>query len=403
MRILIISQVFYPDNVSVSQHLTDLAQSLNFYDHQVQVLTSRFPYELQSETYKKNENINGVLINRFWQTRLGKSNKYFRIIDFLSFNINLSIKLLFIPRNSYDIIFCSTSPPFLSFVAALISKIKNKNFYYWVMDLQPELSIASGLIRKKSIFTFLLKLMGNYSILNATKIISLDKYMTKYLISRGANYENIYTIPVWTVVDNQFLGDRLLNPFRINNNFKDRIVVMYSGNHSYVHHLDTLLQASLLLRRNNNILFVFIGEGVRKKDVTLFKEKNNLDNILQLPFQPRENIHISLASSDIQVVILGDGQVGYTHPNKIYGALSVSKPILYIGPKESHVTDIIKNNEGNIIVEHGEVDNLVNSLNIFLTLTDDERILIGERNKNFADKYLQADLLKSAMVDAIVN
>ena len=108
---------------------------------------------------------------------------------------------------------------------------------------------------------------------------------------------------------------------------------MYSGNHSYVHPLDTLLESAKILKDNSKFLFVFIGEGVRKKDVSNFIKKNKLNNILQLPFQPRSNIHISLSSADIQVVIMGNNLVGYTHPNKIYGGLYIGRTILYIGPK----------------------------------------------------------------------
>jgi hypothetical protein len=90
---------------------------------------------------------------------------------------------------------------------------------------------------------------------------------------------------------------------------------MYFGNHAFVLQLDTLLEAALILKMKSH--FLFVSGGVRKKDVTEFKIKYNLDNIVQLPFQPRENIHNSLGSSDIQVVILGNGQVGYTHPNKV--------------------------------------------------------------------------------------
>jgi colanic acid biosynthesis glycosyl transferase WcaI len=53
---------------------------------------------------------------------------------------------------------------------------------------------------------------------------------------------------------------------------------------------------------------------------------------MQLAYQDRSKLHLSLGASDLQVVILGDNQVGYTHPNKIYGAMFIGKPILYIGP-----------------------------------------------------------------------
>jgi hypothetical protein len=226
--------------------------------------------------------------------------------------------------------------------------------------------------------------------------------MTNYLLSRGAK-NNISTIPVWPVIDEVYHGNRMSNPFRLENNFGERIVIMYSGNHAYVHSLDTLLETALRFKDNLNLLFVFVGGGVRKKDVTEFKNKYKLNNIIQLPFQPRENIHISLGSSDIQVVILGNGQVGYTHPNKVYGALYIGKPILYIGPTQSHVGDIIDALRNNIFVKHGEVDRLVNELNQFADLKIEVLEKIGSENQKYAKLNFHPDVLKNKMTEAVVN
>ena len=40
----------------------------------------------------------------------------------------------------------------------------------------------------------------DYSIKNSSKIFSLDRYMTNYLISRGALKQNIITIPVYVII-----------------------------------------------------------------------------------------------------------------------------------------------------------------------------------------------------------
>jgi glycosyltransferase involved in cell wall biosynthesis len=269
------------------------------------------------------------------------------------------------------------------------------------MDLQPELSISAGLISKNSLTARIFTKIGNFIIRKSDKIISLDCYMTNYLVSRGAKPSNIYTIPVWPVLNDEYIGDRLMNPFRIKNGFGSKIVVMYSGNHAFVHPLDTLLNAAYELRNNSRFLFVFIGGGVRKKDVTDFREKHKLNNIIQLPFQPRENIHNSLGSSDIQVVILGNGQVGFTHPNKVYGALFIGRPILYIGPKESHVGDILTELNGNIAVDHGKVNDIVNALLDFAKLSENERETIGNNNRNFARKKFDPNYLKTQLIDAI--
>ena len=400
MRILIITQVFYPDTVSVSQHISDLAFKLSEEGHSVNVLTSLYPYEEKNNTYKLKECINGVYIDRLYQSAFGKKNTFYRIIDFFTFYFSITIKLLFLNRNKYDVILGSTVPPLLSFIGVVIAKCKKIKFIYWVMDLQPELSISSGLIKKDSLTARLFTFFGNYIIKHSNKVISLDRFMTNYLLSRGAK-NNISTIPVWPVINDVYNGTRMLNPFRLENNFGERVVIMYSGNHAYVHPLDTLLETALRLKDNLIFLFVFVGGGVRKKDVTEFKNKFQLNNIVQLPFQPRENIHNSLGSSDIQVVILGDGQVGYTHPNKVYGALYIGKSILYIGPKESHVGDILDELTRNIHVEHGEVDRLVNELNQFANLEILEKI--GRENQKYAELNFHPEVLKNKMVEALVN
>jgi colanic acid biosynthesis glycosyl transferase WcaI len=122
-----------------------------------------------------------------------------------------------------------------------------------------------------------------------------------------------------------------------------------------------------------------------------------------LAFQPRENIHNSLGSSDIQVVILGDGQVGYTHPNKVYGAMYLGKPILYIGPEESHVADLLNDLDGNIVVQHGESGILATKILQLFSKPWDEINKIGENNSIYAKRNFDSEELKQKMVDTITG
>ena len=403
MRILLITQVFYPDTVSVSQHLTDLANKLVEDGHEVTVYSSSYPYEEKTHRYESFENYQGIKINRLRQSSFGKGSTLARLFDFFTFYFFISIKLFSLKKSEYDLMVGTTVPPLLSFVGVLVSKIKGIKFHYWVMDLQPELSISSGLIKEGSFSANFFTRLGNYIIRNSTGVISLDRFMTQYLYSRGAKKDSVKTIAVWPVMDETFKGSRLSNPFRIENSFGDKVVIMYSGNHAFVHQLDTLLDAALILKENSRFLFVFVGGGVRKKDVTAFKVKYQLDNIVQLPFQPRENIHNSLGSSDIQVVILGNGQVGYTHPNKVYGAMYIGKPILYIGPTESHVADLINDLEGNISVQHGESQILAEKIEVLFSRSWDEINRIGENNLTYANENFHPEVLKQKMIDAIIG
>ena len=401
MKILIISQAFWPDTASVSQHMTDLAEEMTKRGHEIKVFSSRHDYENNKITFPAQEDYKGIRIERILTTGFGKRTVIGRIGDFFSFNLLLYFKLLGIQRNQHDLILCTTSPPLVAYIAVKASRRKKIPLCYWTMDLQPELSIASGLIKEGSVSAKALTRMGNYSIRNSDFILTLDNYMKNYLLRRGALEDRVFTIPVWPAMEKTYTGKRMENSFRLENGFGDKIVIMYSGNHSYVHPLDTLLKAAYNLRKEKSFLFVFIGGGVRKKDVTDFKTAHDLENILQLPYQPRENIHNSLGAADLQVVIMGDGQVGYTHPNKIYGAMFVGKPVLYIGPSPSHITDILCQLEGNIKVMHGEADNLTEQLSFFGKLSEEEKAVIGEQNRQYAQQYLYPDVLKRQMSEVL--
>lgn len=403
MKILVISQDFYPDSVAVAQILSDLCFSLSERGHEVKVVSSQYPYEGKKVKYSSNENVNNVIIRRIWSTGFGKKNISLRLMDFFTFNFSILIHLIFIKKKSYDLIIGLTSPPLLSFLGAQITKKKSIKFCYLIMDMQPELSIQSGLIKKNSLVARILIRLGKSIQCNSDKIIVLDRFMKNYLVEKNnIPFEKIAIAPAWPVVDNLYSGSRMENPFRIENNFGDRIVIMYSGNHSYVHPINTILELARELENDERFLFVFIGNGVRKQEVTDFKEKYRLENIIQLPFQPRDKIYLSLGSSDIQVVIIGEGLVGFTHPCKIYGALYVGKPIIYIGPLPSHVSEILSGLTGNIMVNHGEIDELRSKL---LDLCADFCKIedIGCKNKELAQEKFIPGKMINEMCSIIEN
>src|SRR5690606_38441979 len=103
-----------------------------------------------------------------------------------------------------------------------------------------------------------------------------------------------------------------------------------------------------------------------------------------------------------QVVILGDNQVGFTHPNKIYVSMFIGKPILYIGPPVSHVTDIIQRQPGNIAVRQGDVKALVEELEGFAAKGPAAWLKTGLDNRDLANREFHPDSLKEQMC-AIVS
>ncbi|MEI6456010.1 MAG: glycosyltransferase family 4 protein [bacterium] len=401
MNILIISQTFWPDTVATSQAITDVAVALSKRGHRVKIATSRHNYEDPKIKYPGRELFEGIKVIRLKHTDLGKRSLFIRMIDFLSFNFVIFFWLIFHTSSKTDLIISQTSPPLMPVFGIFIARIKGIKFLYWTMDLQPELSVVSGLLGKKSIMAKLLQKMGDYVFHHADRIITLDGYMADHIFRRVGRREHISVVPIWPMTQQYYDGKREDNPFVRENGLAGRFVVMYAGNHSVVHPLTTLLDAASSLKEDDRFLFVHIGGGFRLKEVAERKEQQHLENIRILPFQPREKIHFSLGAADLQVVIMGEACVGLTHPNKIYGALYLGKPVLYIGPPESHVTDILRNCPGNIEVRHGESNLLVQKLLEFISLPEEERKAIGLRNRQFALEHFDTPTLIGRMVDEI--
>jgi len=398
MKIIIISQVFWPDESAGSQILTDLAEALIKNGYKVDLITSGNAYENQNTLYPKQEVYKGIHIKRFRTGWFGKGSKLGRLITFFTFNVKLFFYLLFIRKGRYELMVSLSIPPLISFFGIIVAKIKKIKFLFWAMDLQPELAVLSGYLNENSSITKMLLKMGDCAYKNSDLIITLDKYMAEHIKKRGAKGDRIKVIPVWPVMYDIYPGDRLDNSFRIEHGFADKVVIMYSGNHSVIHPLNALLNCALDLRNDSRFLFVFIGGGVRKSDVTNFIEKYHLTNVVQLPLQGRDKIHLSLSSADIHAVILGNGCTGYTHPCKVYGAMGIGRPILYVGPEQSHVGDMLKICSGNINVEHNQAGILTKELYSFINMQQNQRDKIGNKNMNYIIENFSKEKLISQFV-----
>ena len=398
-NILIISQVYAPDTASVAQHLRDLAVELSSRGHKITVVASKHGFD-NDAIYPGSEVLDGVNILRVGHTTFRKRNSFLRMFDFLTCIILMSLRVGRL-KQDFDIVLTSTSPPLAGIIGALYSKIKKTPFVYWVMDLQPELAVKSGLLATRNPIAILLQYVSDWISISAYRLIALDEYMSAYLASRGVDKRKIFVSSVWPVSEGIYDGKRLENPFRVANDFGDKIVIMFSGNHSFVHPMKTLLETIRELKHEKKFLFCFVGGGVRVKEVREFKEKYQIENIVQYDYQPRSKFHISIGASDLQVVLLGDGQVGFTHPNKIYGSMFLGKPIIYIGPNQSHIGDILKKNPGNLSVEHGESEKLAKMLRDILLIGEGGIAKIGTKNRAFAENKFRPERLKQKIASII--
>jgi len=350
LRILLLNQCFYPDVVSTAQHLTDLATTLAARGHEVTVIASDRGYDDPATRFKRREHWNGIDIVRIPAASFGKSSKWRRVLNFGSFMLLCSLRLLVLRR--FDVVVALTSPPLISFLAALFVKLKGGSFCFWVMDLNPDEAIAAGWLEQNSATSRVLQRMLKYSLDVAARTIVLDRFMQERVVAKGVDASRVAIVPPWSHDDHVLYSTTGREEFRRRHGLSDKFVVMYSGNHSPCHPLDTLLGAARALEGESEVVFCFVGGGSELVKV----RESGLRNVKCLPYQPLNELSSSLSAADLHVVVMGEEFVGIVHPCKVYNILSIGAPVLYIGPEPSHVTDIAAQHGQFFLTRHGDVD-----------------------------------------------
>jgi len=240
----------------------------------------------------------------------------------------------------FDCIVTLTSPPLISFLGLLFARITSARLVLWMMDMNPDEAIAAGWLREHSFPARVLSWCLACSLRGAAQIVALDRFMRERIVAKGISAERVSVVAPWIQSDAVRFDLHGRRQFRERHGLADKFVVMYSGNHSPCHPLDSLLQAAEQLRCEPDIAFCFVGGGSEYKKVEEFKQRHELHNILCLPYQPLKHLSASLSAADLHAVVMGDPFVGIVHPCKIYNVMAIGAPVLYIGPPESHITDL---------------------------------------------------------------
>ena len=343
MRILLLNEYFYPDVASTAQHCTDLALALARDGHEVEVVTGRHGYDAPGGILPRDETWKGIRIFRVPNLGLGKTVRWQRAAHFASFLVACAWRLLWL--RPYNRLIAMTTPPLLSFLAALFTRVKGGNLSVWVMDLNPDEAVAAGWLEPGGLPHRFLEGLLRYSLKRAETIVVLDHFMRERIMAKGVAADSVVVLPPWSHDGAVQYDPEGRSEFRRKHGLEGKFVVMYSGNHSPCHPLHTLLEAaeSIQLRSavGTPIAFCFIGGGSELAKVKDFARTRNLTNVVCLPYQPVEKLAASLSAADLHVVVMGDAFVGTVHPCKIYNILRLGVPLLYIGPPQSHITEIL--------------------------------------------------------------
>ncbi len=149
MRILIVSQYFWPENFRIN----DLVVGLIEKGYQVTVLTGKPNYPAgkfflgYGFFHGNRDSYHGAEVLRVPIVPRGNGATWRLAVNFLSFVFFAGLLGPFLCRGKYDLIFVyEPSPMTVGLPALLLKKIKSAPIMFWVQDLWPESLSATGAI-----------------------------------------------------------------------------------------------------------------------------------------------------------------------------------------------------------------------------------------------------------------
>ena len=183
MRVLLLNQVYHPDPAATAQHADDLARHLVRQGHEVHVIASRALYGSKGAALPAHEQVDGVEVHRVGRSLFGKSSIVARIADFGLFYVFALLKAMTVPRP--DVTVCFTTPPFIALAGWWLRLTRGSKFVYWVMDLYPDLPVACGVMKPKSIATRFFESINRFCLRSADRSVVLGRCMQDRVLATG--------------------------------------------------------------------------------------------------------------------------------------------------------------------------------------------------------------------------
>jgi putative colanic acid biosynthesis glycosyltransferase WcaI len=329
MKILIISQYFWPENYGAPVTMREIAEWLLKNGHEVTVLTG-FPNYPEGDIYPgyrgrwfQREEFRGIRIVRTWLYATSRTRSIWqRILSQFSFSATLFIGALFTARA--DVVL-NYSPPLPSaFSAAIVSILKRARFVVSLQDLEPERSIELGLVTSRWLVR-MLRAVERFVYWRAESLCVLSDGTREYLIRRGVTESKIQVTPNWADGDLIKPAPKQ-TPFRVEMGLSSEFVVLYSGNMGYTMDLETVIEAAWILRERQDIVFVFVGDGVKR--ATIQKMAEGLNSVRFMPLQPLERLHHVFGAADLGMVIVSKEATNVSVPSKVYCVMAAARPVI---------------------------------------------------------------------------
>jgi len=298
-----------------------------------------------------------------------------------------------------DAVIASSTYPSDNYVARKIAKLAKAKYIYEVHDLWPLSPMELGGMSKYHPFIATMQHGENFAYRKADAVISMLPKTQEHMQSHGLDLKKWHYIPNGIVINDWKINNELEKNIeeKINNlKAQKKIIIGYTGGHAISNSLHTIIDAVKLL--NNNIHFVFIGDGSEKEK--LIRQAQGLKNITFLQSIPKYQIPKVLGLFDILIITWNKSPLYRfgINPNKIFDYMMAQKPIIHATDAPNKFVDEAK---CGIAIEPENPKAIVNAINKLSSLSDSELEEMGKKGKEFVLKNHDYKILAQQFIDII--
>ena len=359
MNILILTEAFPPEIRSASHLLYELAESLVEKGSKVTVVT-RFPKDYINKIDKKYTGklflcvkMGGIKVIRLYSFSFLRHIPLIRGLS--QFVLSGLLVIGGIISGRQDIILAYSPPLPLGISAYLLGKIKKAPFVFNVQDIFPQSVIDLGLLKSKVLIK-ISEAMEKFIYKKARYITVHSEGNRENIIYKNINSKNIVTRYNWVDTDLIKPIKNQDNNFRRKNNLNSKFVVSFAGVMGFAQGLDIVIDCAELLKSYKDILFLLVGDGVKKEGLIKKTKDMQLNNIKFLPPQPKEIYPSILYTSDICLVTLDKSVKTPVVPAKLLNIMASGCPVVASMNLKGDAPKIIRDAKCGYCVEADDAD-----------------------------------------------
>jgi glycosyltransferase involved in cell wall biosynthesis len=375
---------FYAEETGTGHSMTRIAEGLAPY-YAVNVICGQPNYVRHTLHAPRCDVQNDVTIYRCPATPFNNQNIFIKSLNMLTISMTIFFKTWCLIRRD-DLVFFSNLPPIAPFFITLACKIRKSKSILRIDDIYPDTLVAAGVLKQNNILIYLLNTLFGCLYRNLDAIYVLGRDALQMISERVPHGETVVEwIPNSADLEHIYPIEPNSNPLLGKLHLHSKFVIKYAGHMGRTHGIETLLQAAEKLKDIDDIHFLFIGSGPKKKWLVDTVKKQGLTNITILPYLPANERSISMTACNVGIISMRPGMFGVSVPGRIYDLLAAGKPVIVLAEKDSEIGQIVQEEDIGWVVPPDNPDKLV-SIILEIKTQPTNVMQMGQRARLAAEK-----------------